>query len=180
MFRFFARRAVRQFGARYAYDASYLEALLDASPSAFLKFARLSRLAAHREQAPIEASFAAKLVGALAEDCGPCVQLVADMAREAGVSGEQVAAVLKADQAGMSEATRAGYDFAVALVRRDDRLEDARTRVRALWGEKGLVDLTLAAQASRLYPMLKAGLGFAKECTRVTVDGAALAVRAPA
>ncbi len=179
MIKFIARRAVRQFGARYSYDVEYLEALLDASPSAFLKFVRAGALARHREQAPLEAFFAAKLVGALVEDCGPCVQLIADMAREAGVADEEIAALLTGKRAAMSDAARAGYDFAAALVRRDAALDETRERVRALWGPKGVVDLTLAAQSSRLYPVLKAGLGFTKECVRIRVAGQALTVVAP-
>ena len=38
-------------------------------------------------------------------------------------------------------------------------------------GRKGVVDLTLALQLGRMFPMVKAGLGYAKECRRVTVDG---------
>jgi hypothetical protein len=34
-----------------------------------------------------------------------------------------------------------------------------------------VIDLTLALQMGRMFPMVKAGLGYAKECRRVTVDG---------
>jgi hypothetical protein len=36
---------------------------------------------------------------------------------------------------------------------------------------KGVIDLTLALQMGRVFPMVKAGLGYAKECRRVRVDG---------
>ena len=55
------------------------------------------KAAAHREAVPIDASFAAKIVGALAEDCGPCTQLVVDMALEAGMAKDQIEAVLRRD-----------------------------------------------------------------------------------
>ncbi len=64
--RYFARRALKAFGARYDYDVSYLSHMLDVSPGAFFKFAGLNKLAQHREAAPKEAVYAAKLVGALA------------------------------------------------------------------------------------------------------------------
>ena len=69
------RRMLRATARRYGYDTSYLEMLLKESPSAFFKFARLMKAASHREAVPVDASFAAKIVGALAEDCGPCTQL---------------------------------------------------------------------------------------------------------
>jgi hypothetical protein len=166
----FARRILRAMSKRYGYDTSYLEMILKVSPSAFFKFAAVAKASGHREVVPIETSFAAKLVGALAEDCGPCTQLCVDMALEAGMPNDQVEAVLRRDARAMNNATILGFRFAEAVVRRsaDDEFRDA---VRAQWGEKGVIDLTLALQIGRMFPMVKAGLGYAKECRRVTVDG---------
>ena len=46
-----------------------------------------------------------------------------------------------------------------------------RDAVKAQWGQKGVIDLTMALQLGRMFPMVKAGLGYAKECRRVTVSG---------
>ena len=100
-----ARRTLRAFAKRYGYDVSYLLMMLNESPSAFFKFAPLMKAAAHREAVPINASFAAKIVGALAEDCGPCTQLVVDMALEAGMAKDQIEAVLRRDPRAMSDTT---------------------------------------------------------------------------
>ena len=70
-----ARRMLRATSKRYGYDTGYLDMMLKESPSAFFKFASLVKAAGHREVVAVDASFAAKLVGALAEDCGPCTQL---------------------------------------------------------------------------------------------------------
>ena len=166
-----ARRSLRAFARRYGYDVSYLQMMLDQSPVAFFKFAPVMKAAAHREAAPIEASFAAKIVGALAEDCGPCTQLVVDMALEAGMAKDQIESVLRRDPRAMSDTTRLAFKFADAVVRRSADDEEFRDAVRAQWGEKGVIDLTLALQLGRMFPMVKAGLGYAKECRRVTVDG---------
>ena len=166
-----ARRGLRAFAKRYGYDVSYLQMMLDQSPAAFFKFASVMKAAAHREAVPIEASFAAKLVGALAEDCGPCTQLVVDMALESGMAKDQIEAVLRRDPRAMNDATTLGFRFADAVVRRSADDEEFRDAVRAQWGQKGLIDLTLALQLGRMFPMVKAGLGYAKECRRVTVDG---------
>jgi hypothetical protein len=166
-----ARRTLRAFATRYGYDVSYLELLLNESPSAFFKFAPLMKASAHREVAPVEASFAAKITGVLAEDCGPCTQLVVDMALEAGMAKDQIEAVLRRDPRAMSDTTRLAFRFADAVVRRVTEEDEFRDAVRAQWGQKGVIDLTLALQMGRMFPMIKAGLGFAKECRRVTVDG---------
>jgi alkylhydroperoxidase family enzyme len=166
-----ARRMLRTFTTRYGYDVSYLEMLLNESPSAFFKFAPLMKASAHREVAPVEASFAAKITGALAEDCGPCTQLVVDMALEAGMPKDQIEAVLRRDPRAMSDTTRLAFRFADAVVRRATEEDEFRDAVRAQWGQKGVIDLTLALQMGRMFPMIKAGLGYARECRRVTVDG---------
>lgn len=169
MLSFFANRALHAFSNRYDYDVSYMRAMLAASPNAFMKFANMTKLATHRESAPKEAVYAAKLVGALIEDCGPCTQLVVNMAREARVDAGQIEAVLRRDVAAMSPDTALGFRFAEAVAYRLPGEDDARDAVRAAWGEKGVVDLTFAVQISRIFPMVKAGLGYAKECRRVSV-----------
>jgi hypothetical protein len=130
------------------------------------------KAAAHREVVPIDASFAAKIVGSLAEDCGPCTQLVVDMALEAGMPEDQIEAVLRRDVRAMNEATTLGFRFADAVARRATEAEDEfRDAVQAQWGQKGVIDLTLALQMGRMFPMVKAGLGYARECRRVAVGG---------
>jgi hypothetical protein len=166
-----ARRVLRKISTRYDYDVSYLEMMLSESPPAFFKFAPVMKAAGHREVVPIEASFTAKIIGTLAEDCGPCTQLVVDMALEAGVARDQIEAVLRRDPHAMSDATMLAFRFADSLVRRSGDDDEFRDAVRAQWGQKGVIDLTLALQLSRMFPMVKAGLGYAKECCRVTVDG---------
>ncbi len=66
-----ARRTLRAFAKRYGYDVSYLLTMLNHSPAGFFKFAPLLKAAAHREAVPIDASFAAKIVGAWPRIAGP-------------------------------------------------------------------------------------------------------------
>ena len=171
----FARRMIDSFGARYDYDVSYLRAMLETSPAAFFKFLAVMKLSRHGEATPKEALFAARLVGAMTEDCGPCVQIVVDMAREAGVADGDIAAILTRDRSAMSENAAIGFLFADQVARRDEA-DVIRESVRTKWGDKGVLDLTFALQASRLFPMVKAGMGYARECVRVKVGDAAVAV----
>jgi alkylhydroperoxidase family enzyme len=166
-----ARAMLAQFRKHYDYDVRYMEAMLEASPKAFFKFAKLMEAAQHRESAPKEAYYAAKLVGALTEDCGPCTQLVVDLAREAGVADDQIEAVLLRKRELMSADTALGFRFAQAVARRELHADEVREAVRIEWGDKGVVDLTFALQLGRMFPMVKAGLGYAEECRRITIDG---------
>jgi hypothetical protein len=171
MRKFIARRMLRAFSKRYGYDTSYIETMLKESPGAFFKFAPVMKAAAHREVVPPEAAFAAKITGAMAEDCGPCTQLTVDMALEAGMAKDQIEAVLRRDVSAMQEATALGFRFADAIVHHSAEDEAHRDAVRARWGEKGVIDLSMGLQMGRLFPMIKLALGYAKECRRVTVAG---------
>lgn len=171
MRKFIMRRVLRAFSKRYNYDAGYMEMMLNEAPSAFFKLAKIDAVSRHREVVPVEAFFAAKLAGALKEDCGPCVQLVVDMALKAGVPNNQIEAVLRGDVGAMSRPTATAYHFARAIAQRTHDEDQYRDAVRAEWGDKGVVELALALTISRVFPMLKAGLGYAKECRRVTVKG---------
>ena len=162
-----ARQELQAFGSHYDYDVSYLEQILDAAPEAYEGFMALTGLARQRQAAPPEAFYAAKLLGALEEDCGPCVQLVADMAREAGIAPEQIAAVARRDPEAMTPDTLLGFWFAESLLGRSPEADSAREAVRTRWGTAGVIDLTIGTQIGRIFPMVKTGLGFGKTCQRI-------------
>ena len=81
------------------------------------------------------------------------------MARDRGIADEQIAAVIGGDRKVMGDDAALGYDLARAIAARVPESEDLREKVRTNWGDKGVLELTLAAQFSRTYPMLRAGLG---------------------
>jgi hypothetical protein len=110
---------VETFSRPYGYDISYAEMMLQQSPAAFFKFAPVMKAAAHREVVSVQASFAAKITGAVAQDCGPCTQLVVDMALEAGMAKDQIEAVLRRNLKAMT--TASSQAVAPETSRRDGR-----------------------------------------------------------
>jgi hypothetical protein len=171
MRKFLARRLLRAANKRYGYDATYLEVMLEQSPSAFFKFAPVMKAARHREVVPVESSFAAKIVGAMSEDCGPCTQLTVNMALEAGMAEHQIEAVLRGDTRAMTADVALAFRFADAVARHAVEADAHRDALRQRWGEKGVIDLAMALQMGRMFPMLKLALGYARECRHVSVAG---------
>ena len=163
---------LRSFERSFDYDVSYGRDILDASLIAFLRFAPISALSAHRQDIPREAWYAAKLATTVAEDCGPCTQLVVTMAERDGVEPATLRAILSGDEATMSPDAALGFRFANAVLRRDlvdgDRL---RNQVITRWGKRALVSLALTIAASRVFPAVKYALGHGKACARVQVGG---------
>jgi hypothetical protein len=48
--------------------------------------------------------------------------------------------------------------------------------VRNAWGERGVIEISLAVALTRVFPMMKAGMGYHKECRRVRVGARDVAV----
>lgn len=170
MFKGLARRMLSSMERRYDYDASYLHHLMDASPKAFRRFMQATALSRHRERVPAAAAFTAQLVATLHEDCGPCTQIVVHLARAAGVPAGQIEAVLTHNSTAMSTEVALAYRYAAAVLERRPDAMEAREAVRAQWSGAGVVDLAAAMLGARLYPTMKAAMGFARSCERIKLD----------
>jgi hypothetical protein len=169
-------RQIDKMETQWGYDASYMRAVLAASPASFVKFAVLPFLVDHKA-APEAALAAAGIVGTLAEDCGPCTQIGVDMAVAKGVAPEVLRAILTGDEAGMGESAALAWRFARASLARDMAAADPlRDEIVRRWGEKGLVAISLSLMTARMYPTLKYALGHGKACSKVVVAGVATPV----
>lgn len=177
MLRAFLALQIDKLEARWGYDASYMRQLLAASPGSFLRFGLVAGMVDARA-APAAAIAAAKLVGTLAEDCGPCTQIVVDMAAAEGVEPAVLRALLDSDTAAMGADAELAWRFARASLARDlEAAEPLREAVVARWGQRGLSALSLALTTGRMYPTLKYALGHGKACSKVVVGGHAVAPR---
>lgn len=169
------KAAVGRFERRYDYDASYLKALADIDPAAFFAFSKVQGLSAYRK-APPEALAAAGIVGTLVEDCGPCTQIGVRIAEENGVSGEVLKGILTGDEAAMGPDAALAWRFARASLARDMEAADPlRDEIVRRWGEKALAAISLALAASRVYPTVKYAMGYGKMCSKIQVQGEAVA-----
>ena len=176
MFKWLIRRQLDKFEKEYDYDLGYAREILDISTRAAFKLGRVMSFGNYREDVPRDASFAAGLAGTMAEDCGPCTQLVVTMAEREGVAPATIRAILAGDERAMTPEAALGFRFAQAVLRHDPAADSLREEVVARWGRRALVSLAFGITASRMYPTLKYALGYGRACTRVTVAGAPTAV----
>jgi hypothetical protein len=181
MLRWLLHRKLRTFERAHGYDAAYMHELLDTDLGAFLKFARATGLGAYRKDVPADVYMAAGLTSSIQADCGPCTQLGVGFALKAGVSAAAIAAVVKADLAAMSPDVALGARFARGVLARDATIDSLREQIVERWGPRAVIALAYAVMAAQLYPALKYATGHGKACTRIVVEGQALApARAPA
>jgi hypothetical protein len=166
------RRGVRAFERQWNYDASYLHAMIDASPRAAWLFSRVARLGTYRQGAPIDALSAAAIVAVRHEDCGPCTQLGVAMAEREGVDPKVLRAVLTDNPDAMTPDVALAWRFARATLAHDPAADDYRAVILERWGPQAVVSLAFAMVTARIYPTVKYALGHGKACTRVMVGGA--------
>jgi hypothetical protein len=169
MLKLLARRWLRIFSTRYQYDTTYMEELLGHDLMAFLKFSTLNLPSSHRRGIPVSPWYAARIRAAMREDCGPCVQLVCNMALEAGVEPTVIAAVVAADQAAMDAETAMVVQFTELVLAHDPAADALREQIRQRWGDTGLISLALTISTIRVYPSLKYVLGHGHACSRVQI-----------
>lgn len=176
MLKWIIRNRLAAFERRYEYDMSYARELLDTDTRAFFAFAKIGGITSYRKDVPKNMYWAAKLVGTVSEDCGPCTQLLVAMALEAGADAKVLQAVLANDEAALPDDAKLGVAFARAVLAHAPEADEHREAIAKAHGQRAVVALAFAICASRLYPTLKYALGHGKACQRVVVAGKTVAV----
>ena len=171
MIRWLMKRGVGAFERQWDYDASYLHAMIDASPRAAWLFSRATRVGTFRRGVPLEAWSAAAIAAVRQEDCGPCTQLGVAMAERAGVDPTVLRAVLTENPDAMTPDVALAWRFARASLARDPAADRLRAEVVERWGAEAVVSLAFAMLGARMYPTVKYAMGHGKACTRVMVAG---------
>ena len=88
MLRLFLRRKLDAEEKKLGESMDYLRHIVDISPTSFLRFACVMPFANSRKTLPKEVWCVAQVVTLQHEDCGPCLQITLNPARQEGVSAE--------------------------------------------------------------------------------------------
>ncbi len=170
MLRWFLRNRLDAEEKKLGESMDYLRHVVDVSPAAMLRFASITPFANSRKVLPKDAWFVAQLVGAQAEDCGPCLQICVNLARQAGVDPALLQAVLDGDIDQMSPEMVDVYKFTKAMVTPSGDDDALRETMRTRYGERGLIELSYVIAASSIPPTVKRVLGYARSCSLVKVE----------
>ena len=171
MIRSILHRAARSLARRYSYDTTYLHEVIDVSPGAAMGMQRLRGFYKYRgSKAGLPVWFGALLASTLEGDCGPCVQLVIDMALEQGIEPAPILACVEGrpHEAGP---VGLGFRFAGMAIADDLETDTLRCEIQTAFGRKAAISCALAAAAGRVYPVMKRGLGHGKACQKLDIAG---------
>lgn len=175
MLKSFMKRRMRAFGESFGYDPEYLIEMIDADTDAGFALAGLSKATGYKADAPKAAWYAAKIVSAMSEDCGPCTQLAVNMAARAGVAADDLCAIVAGDLARMRAEASLGYRFAKAVLAQSLEIDALRDEILQRWGRKALGAIALCTVAGRTFPGLRFALGHHDSCHAVDVGGISVA-----
>ena len=160
---------------RYDYDVGYMQDILKTDLGAFLKYMGFQTMSSHTGDLPAGPLFAAKIRAIIWGDCGPCTQLVVDMALEAKVSPSIVYAIIDRDLNKLPEDIALVVQFTDLVLAHNPEADDLREKILSLFGKKGLITIAYSISSSRVYPALKYTLGYGKTCSRIEVNDLSLA-----
>lgn len=153
-------------------ELDYMREMARVAPGSLLRLIPHALAGMPRRGVPREAAHLAALGATLAQDCGSCVQIAVTMARRDGVAAPLLRAALQAP-ATLEPALADALSFGGLAARPDapgEELDPLRERLRDRWGDRGLVDLSLAVAGAQGFPVLKRALGFARSCRLVEVE----------
>lgn len=166
MIRSLLHRGARNFQRRYTYDTAYMHEVIDISTAAGVRLALFSTLSQYR--GPCVAIWSgALLASTLDGDCGPCAQLVVDMAIKAGADPR----ALQTCAAGHPEIagdTGLGFRFAQAAITGDPQADTLREQITRQKGPKAVLAAGFAAASGRMYPVLKRSMGHGATCQKLS------------
>lgn len=171
MIRTFLHAQARKFARAFAYDVSYMHEIINASPGAAIALSRLPGFYKYRgPKAGLTVWTGALLASTLEGDCGPCAQLVIDMAIANGAdpAALQACAEGRPKDAG---AMGLGFRFAAAAIAGDPAADDLRREIRGEFGSRAAISCAFAAASGRIYPVIKRGLGHGQTCQRLDFGG---------
>ena len=181
MLKAIARKGIESFEKQWGYDASYLHEILDEGGlDAVMAVNGVTKLGAYCKDVPLDAYYAAKLLSVREADCGPCTQLIVDMAQRAGVAEPVLRAVLERNPHALPPDAKLAYEFAEATLAHDFAADALREQIVARWGKRALISIAYGIVAAQIYPTLKYALGHGHACLRVRVADADVAVPARA
>ncbi|MBR9835130.1 MAG: hypothetical protein GYB42_08045, partial [Alphaproteobacteria bacterium] len=138
MMKWFLHRAIGRFARHYDYDATYMHDIVDTSVKAALALNHLPKLSQYRgPRAARDVWAGAVLASTLEGDCGPCAQLVVDMAIEAGVDRTALQACATG-QAEPGSDLALGHDFARACIAGDLEADTLRAEIARRYGQEAV------------------------------------------
>lgn len=154
------QRAERRIGVRldYAHEIAQTDLTL------LSRYNRIFGFLDPNKKVPKVAYHTARLRGAIAADCGTCVEAEINLANQAGIDNATVGLVLRSDYSELPEEVAAIARLADAVAGRREDDAEAREIIKRAYGDAGLIEVSFAMNGAALLPGIKRAMGYATIC----------------
>ena len=163
----FLKKQFADFGARYTYDTRYMQALVDTDQRGAIKLVLASFFTRHHFGLAAAPYYAAKIIATRHADCGSCLRLAIDMAKEQGVPLADIRQIMSNDDNAAPADMALAARYARAVLENAPALPEIIEECTARWGKGGVAGLAAAVTSGQFYPIFKRGLGHGNACTSV-------------
>ena len=164
MLRAVARRLVQRAERRLGVGLDYVHEIARIDIRLLARYNRVFGFLDPNRHSPVAAYHVARLRGALAADCGTCVEIEVNLATKAGMEDATIDATLAGRFDELPDAIAAVARLTDAVVNDREDEPSAREIVRNEFGEAGLVELAFAMNGAALLPGIKRAMGYATAC----------------
>ncbi|PCI05443.1 MAG: hypothetical protein COB78_02235 [Hyphomicrobiales bacterium] len=107
---------------------------------------------------------AARLRGAIAADCGTCVEAEINLAKLSKLDKQTISDLITGNYEALPPEIIAVAELTDAVTARREDAPQAREIVRQQFGEEGLIELSYAMNGAALLPGIKRAMGYATAC----------------
>ena len=157
-----AHKMITRAERRLGVALDYVHQIADTDIGLLTRYNRLFGFLDPVKHLPKEAYHTARLRGALAADCGTCVEAEVNLARKAKLPDALIRDIVTG--APLPDPLTHVATLADAVTR--DRVDapEARAAIIEAYGEKGLIELSFAMNGAALLPGIKRAMGHATAC----------------
>ncbi|MEP1444446.1 MAG: hypothetical protein ABJK39_15675 [Hyphomicrobiales bacterium] len=134
-----------------------------------LRYGKIFGFLDPNKNVPAPAYHVARLRGAIAADCGTCVEAEINLAKNAKVPSEVIAAVLQSDYSALPDELSAVARLADAVTAKREDDPEAREKISKAYGDTGLIEISFAMNGAALLPGIKRSMGYATVCDIQTI-----------
>ncbi len=142
----------------------YTHKIADSNFGLLMRYNRIFSFLNPNNHVPALAYHIARLRGAIAADCGTCVEIEINLAQQAGIEKLEILAIVKGNYDNLSKNLKVVAQLSDAVVgqRQDDMI--ARQTIIEAYGDSGLIELSYAMNGAALLPGIKRSMGYATAC----------------
>ena len=149
---------------RLGVELDYVRHIARAGTRLLMRYNRIFGAIDPNTKTPVLAYHTARIRGAIALDCGTCVEAEMALAQHAGIEDDVINHILLSRYNELPSEIRSVAKLADSVVGLREDNASARNNVVKAFGDAGLIELSIAMNGAAYLPGIKRAMGYATTC----------------